>query len=119
MSLRAPSSVLSCGGVPWWSQGTQLTVTNGVPASTSAAPAGALAERVAAVAVADGRRLGGDVEGGGHGLAGEHVEGALVIGVEVAEPRVGVAAELVHRLEDAAAILQPAERDAPWAASGS
>ncbi len=33
--LLAPSSVLSWGAVPWWSQGTQFTVTNGVPASTS------------------------------------------------------------------------------------
>ena len=39
--------------------------------------------------------LGGDVEGVGHGRAGEHVEGALVVGVDVAEPGVGVAAELV------------------------
>ena len=79
----------------------------------------ALAESVPAVAVADERRLGGDVEGAGHLLAGQHLEGPLVIGVEVAELRIGVAAELVHRLENAAAILQPAERDVLPAVSGS
>ena len=81
---------------------------------------GALAEGVPAVAVAQTaaarRRCRRRV---GHGLAGQHVEGALVVGVEVAELRVGLAAELVQRLEHAAAVFQAVERDALRAASGS
>ena len=70
-----------------------------------------LAKCVPAVAVADQRRLRGDVEGVGHGLASQHFESTLVIGVEVADPRIGVATEPVHRLENAAAVLQSAQRD--------
>ena len=68
----------------------------------------ALAKGVPAVTVANQRRLRGDVEGVGHGLSCQHLERTLVIGVEVANLRLGVAPELVHRLQNPASILQSA-----------
>ena len=78
MSFFAPSSVLSCGRGPVVVPRDAVDRDErGARLDQAAGQQGALAEGVPAVAVAEPRVLGGDVEGGGHAPAGEHVEGAL------------------------------------------
>ena len=56
--------------------------------------------------------LSTDVESRRHCLTGEQLEGALLIGVEVAQFRVDLAAEAVDRFQDVSTILQALERHA-------